>query len=191
MLRKYGHILPLVVILGGFIYIMYVNIIMASKQISIPHGTTDHSFYFTSVEITPEIKAQAKRLQSIQATLDYVTNIPYKVHNFNARKPMDTIQRNYGDCDDKSNLLSSLLTAKGYENYIVLVPKHAFVIVNSKEVHPDKKALYFQNKRFYILESTAKNSLIGYAFNYKINEIEAIIDPIQKNILKTGKITYY
>ena len=191
MLKKYGHTLPIVIVLPVFIYMMYQAISMTSQQIGIGDDITNRSYYFTSVEISPEIKALANKLQTVQACLDYVTNIPYKIHNFRARTPLSTIKKNHGDCDDKSNLLSALLSALGYENYIVLVPRHAFVIVNLKRSLTNKKALHFNDKSYYILESTAKNSPIGYRFKYRTNQIEAIINPLKKDLLQTGSISYY
>jgi hypothetical protein len=191
MFKKYAHFIPIIIIVPAFIYIMYINIVMATKQISIKKDVASHHFYFTSVEITPEITALANKLGNVQSILNYVTNIPYKVHTFNARKPLDTIKRNYGDCDDKSNLLSSLLSSLGFENYIVLVPSHAFVIVNLNQTLSDKKALHLNAKKYYILESTAKNSDIGYEFKYKINEIEAIINPLKKEIIDTSSGIQY
>ena len=190
MLKKYGHHIPIVFMILPFIYIMYESLDVASKKIKLP-DRQEYTSYFTSVEITPEIKNLALKLGSVKASLDYVTNIPYKVHNFRAREPIETIKRNYGDCDDKSNLLSSLLTALEYENYIVLVPKHAFVIVNLKQNLPDKKALHFNGKSYYVLESTAENSDIGYELKYTRQQIEAIINPLEKEIVQTGTIDYY
>lgn len=191
MLKKYGHFFPILVMLPIFIYIMYVNLIEVSKQVTITKENKSPSFYFTSVEITPEITALAHKLKTVQGCLDYVTNIPYKIHHYHARKPIDTVSRNYGDCDDKSNLLSSLLSALGFENYIVLVPKHAFVIVNLKEELPHTKALRFNDKKFYVLESTAKDSKIGFELTYNKEEIQAIINPVAKSVVQTHGIKYY
>ena len=77
-----------------------------------------------------------------------------------------------------------MLKIKGYEAYFVLVPQHIFVIVNIKEKLLNKKALYVNDKAFYILESTAKGSQIGFRLKYKFDEIEAIINPfINKELL--------
>ncbi len=94
--------------------------------------------------------------------LDLVTNIPYKINNSVARSGENVIKQNFGDCDDKSNLLISLLHARSYEAYFVLVPKHIFVVVHLNLILPNKKALYINKRPFYILESTAKNSKIGF-----------------------------
>ncbi len=62
----------------------------------------------------------------------------------------NVIDQNFGDCDDKSNLLISLLNAKGYEAYFVLVPKHIFVIVNIGFILPNKKSIIYKIKTFFI-----------------------------------------
>jgi len=199
MLKKYLHIIPILLLLPFFIYIVYMNIIVASKQV-----VTNNHLYNISAEVSPEIKAIAQVLKSkslhknyddyiIQSLLDYVTNIPYKENTSKARKPIETINRNYGDCDDKSNLMSSLLTSLGYENYIVLVPNHAFVIVYIKKKSTNlkkKKSLIFNQKEFYILETTSKNSKIGFEIEYELQDIEALVDPVNKLILHIDHIDY-
>ena len=125
------------------------------------------------------------RVCEVQKILDFVTNIPYKINESIAKSPKNVVEQNFGDCDDKSNLLISLLRQKDYEAYFVLVPEHIFVIINLEDEVLDKKAIYLNEKRFYILESTAKDSKIGFPLKYKISEIEAIIDPfINKKIVK-------
>ena len=54
----------------------------------------------------------------------------------------------------------------------------------------DKKALYVNHKKFYILESTAKNSKIGFPLKYQFEEIEAIVDPFINKKLVVSKIEY-
>ncbi len=100
------------------------------------------------------------------------------------------VEQNFGDCDDKSNLLISLLKVKDYEAYFVLVPNHIFVIINFEEINLNKKALYVNNKRYYILETTATNSQIAFPLKYKIEEIEAVIDPFKNKKLVIEKLEY-
>jgi hypothetical protein len=191
MFKKYGHVLPIIfVMLPALIYLVYQSYGVTSRKINLKE-ITDPSFYYTSVEITPQIEKLAHELKTVQSVLDYVTNIPYKIHDFRARKPEDTIARNYGDCDDKSNLLASILSALGYENYIVIVPRHAFVIVNLEKKLAHKKALHIDGKPFYILESTAENSEIGYELKYTENEIRAIINPLKNERVDFTDIAYY
>jgi len=125
----------------------------------------------------------------IQAVLDFVTKIPYKINESIARSPQKVVEQNFGDCDDKSNLLISLLKIKDYEAYFVLVPKHIFVIVNIKKLK-NKKALYINDRQFYILESTATGSKIGFPLKYKLEEIEAIVDPFLNKKLLVKSLEY-
>lgn len=125
----------------------------------------------------------------VQSILDFVTAIPYKINEGIARNSKQVVSQNFGDCDDKSNLLISLLKVKGYEAYFVLVPNHIFVIVNIQN-QENKKALYINDKKFYILESTANGSKIGFPLRYKLEEIKAIIDPFANKKLVINKVEY-
>jgi hypothetical protein len=122
----------------------------------------------------------------VQSMLDFVTAIPYKINDGIARSSKQVVTQNFGDCDDKSNLLISMLKVRGYEAYFVLVPKHIFVIVNL-ENQGNKKALYVNDKRFYMLESTATGSKIGFPLKYSFEQINAIVDPFlnKKLVIKT------
>ncbi len=126
----------------------------------------------------------------VQSILDLVTNIPYKINESVARSGKNVIEQNFGDCDDKSNLLISLLNAKAYEAYFVLVPKHIFVVVNMGLVLPNKKALYINGKPFYKLESTAKGSSIGFPLKYEFKDIKAFIDPFKNKKLVINSLEY-
>jgi hypothetical protein len=78
---------------------------------------------------------------------------------------------------------------RGYEAYFVLVPKHIFVIVNL-ENQPNKKALYVNDKRFYMLESTATGSKIGFPLKYSFEQINAIVDPFLNKKLVIKSLEY-
>ena len=132
----------------------------------------------------------SNKVCEVQVMLDFVTQIPYKINESIARSAKQVVDQNFGDCDDKSNLLISMLKVKGYEAYFVLVPKHIFVIVNMEQKLENKKALYVNGKRFYILESTAQNSKIAFPFKYSFEEIEAIIDPFVNKKLVVEKLEY-
>ena len=135
-------------------------------------------------------KGCSSKLCEVQSLLDLVTQIPYKINKSVARSGKNVLEQNYGDCDDKSNLLISLLKAKGYEAYFVLVPKHIFVVVNMEQKLPDKKALYINGRAFYILESTAKGSRVGFPLKYNFDEIAAFIDPFQNKKLIVESLEY-
>jgi hypothetical protein len=54
----------------------------------------------------------------------------------------------------------------------------------------NKKALYVNDKRFYILESTATGSKIGFPLKYSFEEINAIVDPFVNKKLVVKKLEY-
>lgn len=126
----------------------------------------------------------------VQNILDFVTKIPYKINENVAKNPKKVVEQNFGDCDDKSNLLISLLKQKNFEAYFVLVPEHIFVIINLGDKNLRIPALYINDKRFYILESTATASKIGFPFKYKLEEIEAIVNPFSNKKLVINKLEY-
>ncbi|MCG3720287.1 hypothetical protein L5F50_13895, partial [Aliarcobacter butzleri] len=104
--------------------------------------------------------------------------------------PKQVVEQNFGDCDDKSNLLISLLKVLGYEVYFVLVPEHIFVIINLDNLNISKKALYVNDKKFYILETTATLSKIGFPLKYKLSDIEAVIDPFKNKKILINNLEY-
>ena len=167
---------------------------MGKRQISLSDG-----IYENRVTTAKEIENMAfdltkdcdTKLCKVQSLLDSVSRIPYKTSHFQRNSPQKTIQLNFGDCDDKSNLLISMLHALDIEAYFVLVPKHIFVIVpiDDKSL-AHKKGLWINAKKYYILESTAKDSRVGFDLRYEIDEIDAIIDPFSNKKMDVTSIEY-
>ena len=178
-----------------FVYGTYKAIQIVDKtQIGTKEGT--YTSYVSSSENIQE-KAYsltqncADNFCKVQHLLDFASNIPYKTQTFQQNSPQKTIQANYGDCDDKSNLLISMLHALDIEAYFVLVPKHIFVIVpleDNRLAH--KKGLWINGKKYYILESTAKDSSIGFPLQYKIDDIHVIIDPFLNKRIEIKYLRY-
>ncbi|HHS93487.1 MAG TPA: transglutaminase domain-containing protein, partial [Campylobacterales bacterium] len=190
MSSKLSHTLSKVIIGGFALYFIYLFIqvldVVDRRHLGTSEGTyvnstsSDKELQRLAQEITQECSNDVCRVQKL---LDYVTEIPYVVNHFTAHSPQETIQQNFGDCDDKSNLLISLLHSLHIESYFVLVPKHIFVIVALNKL-PYTKALYLDGKPYYILESTAKNSSIGFPLKYELNEISAIVEPFENKKLQ-------
>ena len=188
----------LIVIGVSFIVFVYMIIkvfgIVQKRQI----GTSD-GIYANRVTTSQEIKTKAfeltKECQSelciLQSLLDYVTNIPYKLNHFKAHSPQRTIKLNFGDCDDKSNLLISMLYVLEKEAYFVLVPNHIFVIVSAKSKTLEAtKGLWINGKKYFILESTAQGSVVGFPLHYKLSQINVIVNPFTNKKVKVEQIDY-
>ncbi|UFH58791.1 transglutaminase-like domain-containing protein [Sulfurovum mangrovi] len=179
----------------AFVYIVAkAAIIVDKRQIG-----TGEGIYTNCVTTSPYIEEKARSLVEgcrselceVQRVLDYVTAIPYQINHFRAHKPTQTIENGYGDCDDKSNLLISLLHALGKEAYFVLVPHHIFVITPLDDTRiADKKGVWIDGKKFYVLESTAKGSRVGYPLGYRVEQIEMIFDPFINEALAYQRVSY-
>jgi hypothetical protein len=84
-----------------------------------------------------------------------------------------------------------MLHALGKEAYFVLVPKHIFVITAISDLRLGKrKGLWVNGKKYYILESTAKNSKVGFSLHYKLDYIDVIIEPFSNEKLSIKKIEW-
>ncbi len=178
-----------------FIYATIEAIIISSKtQIGTSEGTYT-SYVSTSNEIQLKAKELTKKCNTtmcqVQSLLNYVTNIPYYTETFQRYSAKKTITQNFGDCDDKSNLLISLLHTLNIEAYFVLVPKHIFIIVPLEDERlKQHKGLWINGRKYYILESTAKNSNIGFPLKYKPNDINAIIEPFSNEKMELRGLRY-
>jgi len=179
----------------AFVYGTYKAIQIVNKtQIGTREGTYT-SYVTTSKEIQQKAHNLTKNCEDelcmVQSLLDFATNIPYKTNRFQQKSAQKTIQENFGDCDDKSNLLISMLHALKIEAYFVLVPKHIFVIVPLKDKRLlGKKGLWVNGRKYYILESTAKDSKIGFPLHYRLKDIDVIIEPFGNEKLNIEKIEY-
>ena len=196
MTSKLSYALSKVVLGCLALYFIYLisNVISVvnRRHIGTSEGTyinntrENQKLHQLATKLTEKCNTQPSKVQSI---LDYVTNIPYKINHFTAHSPHQTIQKNFGDCDDKSNLLISLLHELHIKSYFVLVPKHIFVIVALPQLH-NQKALYLNGNPYYILESTAKDSTIGFPLYYRLEEIEAIVEPFENQKIEIKTIEY-
>jgi len=179
----------------AFVYGTYKAIRIVDKtQIGTSEGTYT-SYVTTSEEIQDKAHALIQnckdKLCKVQSVLDFTSNIPYSTKTFQKKSPQKTIQENFGDCDDKSNLLISMLHALEIEAYFVLVPKHIFVIVPLEDVKlKHKKGLWVNAKKYYILESTAKDSAVGFPLQYDFDEIDVIIEPFYNKKIEIKSLEY-
>lgn len=190
--------LSLVILVIAFISFIYGTIkaleISQKKQV----GTSD-GIYTSYVTTSEEIQTKAMELTkhcsselcAVQSLLDFVTNIPYHTTTFQRYSAQKTIQQNFGDCDDKSNLLISMLHALGKEAYFVLVPKHIFIILPVQDRHLDKtKGLWVNGKKYFILESTANGSSVGFPLQYKLEDIDVIVEPFSNEKISVESLEW-
>lgn len=188
----------LVIIIVLFVLLLFATYkalgIADRTQVSTQDGIYT-SYVTTSKEIEEKAYSLSKGCQSeackVQKLLDFVSNIPYETKTFQQYSPQKTIQQNFGDCDDKSNLLISMLHALDIEAYFVLVPKHIFVIVPlNDERLKSRKGLWVNGRKYYILESTAKDSSIGFPLHYRLHDIDTIVEPFTNKTMDINTLEY-
>ncbi len=190
--------LSLVILAISFVFFVYGTFkaleISERRQV----GTSD-GIYTSYVTTSEEIQTKAfdltkhcsNELCKIQRVLDFVTNIPYHTTTFQRYSAQKTIQQNFGDCDDKSNLLISMLHALDKEAYFVLVPKHIFIIVPIDDRRLEMiKGLWINGKKYFILESTAKGSSVGFPLQYKLEDIDVIVEPFSNEKISIEKLEW-
>lgn len=190
--------LSLFILLISFIAFIY-STVKAMNIVDKTHVGTSNGTYRSYVTTSKEIRDKAfaftrhctNELCEVQTLLDFVTHIPYRTNTFQQYSAQKTIQQNFGDCDDKSNLLISMLHALGKEAYFVLVPKHIFIIIALDEERLDKKkGLWVNGKKYYILESTAKGSEVGFPMAYEPEDIDVIVEPFSNEKLTLKKLEW-
>ncbi|UPT77121.1 transglutaminase-like domain-containing protein [Sulfurovum sp. XGS-02] len=190
--------LSLLILAIAFIAFIY-GTIKAMAIVERTHVGTSDGIYRSYVTTSQEIKEKAFALTEhcrdahckVQSLLDFVTNIPYRTNTFQQYSAQKTIMQNFGDCDDKSNLLISMLHALGLEAYFVLVPKHIFVITAIEDERLDqRKGLWVNGKKYFILESTARNSNIGFPLHYRLDELDVIVEPFSNKKLSIEKLEW-
>lgn len=182
-----------------FVYIIYKAIIITNKRDIFIDDGIYHNYVTTSPYISQKADeiiskcSTTDRLCMVQSLLDFVSVIPYQTKTYQQLRPIETIEKNYGDCDDKSNLLISLLHSLNMEAYFVLIPKHIFVIVPVNDDRlTDTKGLWINGKKYYILESTIPNSKVGYEPHTPTYDIEGILEPFtnEKMDIDPKQITF-
>ena len=190
--------LSLFIIVIFFIAFVYATI-KAMNIVDQTHVGTSNGIYRSYVTTSKEIHDKAftltehctDELCEVQSLLDFATNIPYQTNTFQQYSAQETIQQNFGDCDDKSNLLISMLHALGKEAYFILVPKHIFIIISIDDKRLDeKKGLWINGKKHYILESTAKDSKVGFPLRYKLDDIDVIVEPFSNEKRSIEKLEW-
>lgn len=77
------------------------------------------------------------------------------------------------------------------EAYFVLVPKHIFIITSLDDQRLErKKGLWVNGKKYYILESTAKGSKVGFPLKYKLEDIDVIVEPFSNEKISIEKLEW-
>jgi len=130
----------------------------------------------------------------LEMIVSFVQQIPYDDNpSGGVRYPIEVIYDQKGDCDEKSILLTGLLSREGYDVGLLLFPslKHATAGIRIHLVTNNPSFRVFSDgNRDYVYIETTTTRLIGfYPDEYK-NASQPIIVPVGSGTLNYGKINY-
>jgi hypothetical protein len=129
----------------------------------------------------------------LEMIVSFVQQIPYDNTSGGVRYPIDVIYDQKGDCDEKSILLTGLLSREGYDVGLLLFPslKHATAGIRIHLVTNNPSFRVFSDgNRDYVYIETTTTRLIGfYPDEYKTAS-QPIIVPVGSGTLNYGKINY-
>jgi heme/copper-type cytochrome/quinol oxidase subunit 2 len=145
-----------------------------------------------SKEILPVTKALDIGCQNdfcrIQKYYDYVKQIPYQVGTHGKDKnAVDVMQEWKGDCDERSDLLASMMIANGYKVILLYTNSHTLTALNipNYESYDNRSYVQYQGRKYYIAETTDPNGQVG-AYNkdvmhnikyvYNVNEKKVALE---------------
>lgn len=130
---------------------------------------------------------------------DLIKKIPYQTDPKEGwkydMKPIEVLNYNKGDCDERSFTLASLLLIKNYKSIVIYTNNHhAFLAINikdTKNINPHHAKLRIKGLDYYYAETTDQNAYIG-AFN-KITpkDFIGVYDINKKRLVDKREIEFY
>ena len=130
----------------------------------------------------------------LEFLVSFVQQIPYdNTTTGNPRYPIEVISDQKGDCDEKSILLTGLLSREGYDVGLLIFPtlNHATAGIRIHlATNKPSFRVFSDMKRDYVYIETTTTRLIGF-YNDEYEKAPApIIVPVGKGTLLYGKVNY-
>jgi len=129
----------------------------------------------------------------LEMIVSFVHQIPYDYTAGDVRYPVEVIYDQKGDCDEKSILLTGILSREGYDVGLLLFPslKHATagIRIHLMTNNPSFRVFSDGNRDYVYIETTA-NHLIGFYNDTYKNSPQPIIVPVGSGTLNYGKVNY-
>jgi len=130
----------------------------------------------------------------LEFLVSFVQQIPYdNTTTGNPRYPVEVINDQKGDCDEKSILLTGLLSREGYDVGLLIFPslKHATAGIRIHLATNNPSFRIFSNtKRDYVYIETTTTRLIGFYNDEYGKAPTPIIVPVGTGTLLYGKVNY-
>lgn len=129
---------------------------------------------------------------------EFIKKIPYQTDQEGGwkynMKPIEVLNYNKGDCDERSFTLTSLLLQKKYKAVIVYAKKHAFVcmhIENKRNIYPHHAKLRINGLDYYYAETTDANAYIGSYNKVNPKDFIGVYDANKKRLIPKKEIEFY
>lgn len=137
---------------------------------------------------------QEEELCKVKRIMTFIEKIPYIAGERLAKKPIEVINTNSGDCDEKTYLFATLAIESKLKPILIYAQKdkiyHAFIGIEIKE-ETDKKMTYLKidDKKYYYLETTWNENDVGKFNGYEKDDIIGVYDEVNNKKIPLNKIT--
>jgi hypothetical protein len=129
----------------------------------------------------------------LEMVVSFVQQIPYDITTTGVRYPIEVIYDQKGDCDEKSILLTGLLSREGYDVGLLLFPslQHATagIRIHLATNNPSFR-VFSDGKRDYIYIETTTTRLIGFYPDEFKTAPQPIIVPVGSGTLNYRHVNY-
>jgi hypothetical protein len=130
----------------------------------------------------------------LEFLVSFVQQIPYdNTTTGNPKYPVEVIYDQKGDCDEKSILLTGLLSREGYDVGLLIFPtmKHATAGIGIHlATNKPSFRVFSDSKRDYVYIETTTTRLIGFYPDDYEKVPQPIIVPVGSGTLLYGKVNY-
>lgn len=155
---------------------------------------TDHTEKLKELAKAITEGCKEEELCKIKRIMIFIGKIPYVAGEGIAKKPIEVINTNSGDCDEKTYLFATLAIKNKLEPILIYAQKdkiyHAFIGIQIKE-KTEKKMTYLKinDKKYYYLETTWNENDIGKFNGYEKDNIIGVYDEVNNQKISLKKIT--
>jgi hypothetical protein len=127
----------------------------------------------------------------IEKYYNYVKRIPYERGTEGKDKnAIDVMKEWKGDCDERSDLLASMMLANEYKAILLYTKNHALTALNipNFEPHDNRSYIQYEGRKYYIAETTDPNGQIGTYNDEVMHNIKYIYDINEKRVASNQEV---
>jgi len=129
----------------------------------------------------------------IESYFNYIKKMPYEKGEHNKDKnSIDVLIAGKGDCDERSDLLASMMLQRNYKCILIYTNDHTFAGVNIPNYKSDKRKTHieYNHKKYYYAETTDENATIGGFNRIGKKEIRYAYNTNEKKEIPLNQITF-